>query len=138
MRVVLDTNVLVRSIGRQSAFRPVFDAFLAKRYELVISVGILFEYEEVLAERNSPLVATNIIAALLARTNVRRQRVSYDFRLVADDPDDDKFVNAYIAGQADYLVTDDRHFRTVLAVKFPMVRVVSAEVFLKLLQISKI
>ena len=138
MRVVLDTNVLVRSIGRQSAFRPVFDAFLAKRYELVISVGILFEYEEVLAERNSPLVATNIIAALLARTNVRRQRVSYDFRLVADDPDDDKFVNAYIAGQADYLVTDDRHFRTVLAAKFPAVRVVSAEVFLKLLQTSKI
>ena len=134
MRVVLDTNVLMRSIGRQSAFRPIFDAFLVKRFELVISVSILLEYEEVLADRNGPLVGAGVVALLLTRTNVRRQRISYDFRLVEDDPDDDKFVNAYIAGQADYLVTDDRHFRTVLAAKFPAVRVVSAEAFLELLK----
>ena len=134
MRVVLDTNVLMRSICRQSAFRPIFDAFLVKRFELVISVSILLEYEEVLADRNGPLVGAGVVALLLTRTNVRRQRISYDFRLVEDDPDDDKFVNAYIAGQADYLVTDDRHFRTVLAAKFPTVRVVSAEAFLELLR----
>ena len=134
MRVVLDTNVLVRSIGRQLAFRPIFDAFLVKRFELVISVSILLEYEEVLADRNGPLVGAGVVALLLTRTNVRRQRISYDFRLVEDDPDDDKFVNAYIAGQADYLVTDDRHFRTVLAAKFPAVRAVSAEAFLELLK----
>ena len=134
MRVVLDTNVLMRSIGRQSAFRPIFDAFLVKRFELVISVSILLEYEEVLADRNGPLVGAGVVALLLTRTNVRRQRISYDFRLVEDDPDDDKFVNAYVAGQADYLVTDDRHFRTVLAAKFPAVRVVSAEAFLELLK----
>ena len=134
MRVVLDTNVLMRSIGRQSAFRPIFDAFLVKRFELVISVSILLEYEEVLADRNGPLVGAGVVALLLTRTNVRRQRISYDFRLVEDDAADDKFVNAYIAGQADYLVTDDRHFRTVLATRFPAVRVVSAEAFLGLLR----
>ena len=124
----------MRSIGRQSAFRPIFDAFLVKRFELVISVSILLEYEEVLADRNGPLVGAGVVALLLTRTNVRRQRISYDFRLVEDDAADDKFVNAYIAGQADYLVTDDRHFRTVLAAKFPAVRVVSAEAFLELLK----
>ncbi|RYE89936.1 MAG: putative toxin-antitoxin system toxin component, PIN family [Cytophagaceae bacterium] len=133
MRVILDTNVLVKAIGRQSAFRPLFDAFLAKCYDLVISTEILLEYEEVLSERNGPLVSTSILTVLLTRSNVRRQRISFDFRLVEQDPDDDKFVNAYIAGQADYLVPDDRHFRVVLASRFPTVRVVSTADFMELI-----
>jgi uncharacterized protein len=65
VRVVLDTNVLVKCIGRQSAFRPIFDALLAGRFVLVVSTSILLEYEEVLAERNGPLVGTSILAVLL-------------------------------------------------------------------------
>ena len=134
MRVVLDTNVIIRSIGTQSAYRPIFDAFLAERFELVVSTSMLLEYEEILTERNGALVGTGVVALLLTRPNVRRQRISYDFRLIADDPDDDKFVNAYVAGQADYLVTDDRHFRSALASRFPQVRVVPVEGFLELLK----
>lgn len=133
MRVVLDTNVLLKSIGRQSPYRPLFDAFLAQRYELVVSTAILLEYEEILAERNGQLVSDSILTVLLTRSNVRRQRISYDFRLVPQDPDDDKFVNAYVAAGANYLVTDDRHFRTVLAVRFPQVRVVGAAEFISVL-----
>lgn len=133
MRVVLDANVLVKAIGRQSPFRPLFDAFLAKRYELVVSTSLLLEYEEILTERNGPLVGDSILAVLLTRSNVRRQRISFDFRLVEQDPDDDKFANAYVASQADYLVTDDRHFRVVLASQFPQVRVVSAAEFMAVL-----
>lgn len=133
VRIVLDTNVLVKSIGRQAPLRPIFDAFLAKRYELVVSTSILLEYEEVLTERNGSLVGDSILAVLLTRSNVRRQHISYDFRLIEADPDDDKFVNAYVAGQADYLVTDDRHFRSALASRFPQVRVVSAAEFLAVL-----
>ena len=133
MSVTLDTDVLVKSIGRASAFRPMFDAFLDKRYELVVSTSMLLEYEKVLTDRNGTLVAAGILTALLTRTNVRRQRVSFDFRLVEQDPDDDKFVNAYVAGQADYLVTDDRHFRSVFAARFPVVRVVSAAGFLSII-----
>lgn len=133
MRVILDTNVLLKSIGRTSPFRSVFDAFLAKEYELVVSTSILLEYAEILTERNGPLVGDSILTVLMTRSNVRRQRISYDFRLVEQDPDDDKFVNAYVAGQADYLVTDDRHFRVVLASRFPQVRVVSVVEFAALL-----
>ena len=80
MRIVLDTNVLVKAIGRQSPFRPIFDAFLAKSYELVVSTSILLEYEEVLTERNGPLVGNSLLAVLLTCSNVRRQRISYDFQ----------------------------------------------------------
>ncbi len=44
MRVVLDTNVLLVSIGRQSPFRPIFDALLQQRLTLVVSTRILLEY----------------------------------------------------------------------------------------------
>jgi len=137
VRVVLDTNVLIKAIGRQAVFRPIFDAFLTKRYDLVVSTSILLEYEEVLSERNGPLVGTSILTVLLTRSNVRRQRINYDFRLVEQDPDDDKFVNAYVASQADYLVTDDRHFRVVLASQFPTVRVVSTAEFMEVLTASQ-
>jgi predicted nucleic acid-binding protein len=107
--------------------------FLAKYYELVVSTSLLLKYEEILTERNGSLVGNSVLAVLLTRSNVRRQRISFDFRLVEQDPDDDKFVNAYVAGQADYLVTDDRHFRVMLASKFPTVRVVSAAEFMEVL-----
>lgn len=134
MRAVLDTNALLRCIGSKSAFRPIFDSLLLGNYTLVVSTSILYEYEEVLSERNGSFVTDATLAAILSLDNLVRQRIDYDFRLVAQDPDDDKFVNAYVAGQADYLVTDDRHFRSVLASKFPRVRVVSAAEFLDVLE----
>lgn len=133
MRAVLDTNALLKCIGLKSAFRPIFDSLLLGNYTLVVSTSILYEYEEVLSERNGSFVTDATLAAILSLDNLVRQRISYDFRLVAQDPDDDKFVNAYIAGQADYLVTDDRHFRSILTSKFPQVRVVSAADFLVVL-----
>ena len=134
MRAVLDTNALLQSLGLKSAFRPIYNALLLGDYELVVSTSILLEYEEVLARHHGPYPTAVTLSSLLLLDNLVRQRISYDFRLVENDPDDDKFVNAYVAGQADYLVTDDRHFRRVLASAFPAVRVVTAGAFLERLK----
>ena len=74
-------------------------------------------------------MARNVLELLLGPAQARLQPIWFSFGLPADDPDDQKFVDAYVAAQADYLVTDDRHFRTVLAARFPQVRVVSAAEF---------
>ena len=47
--------------------------------------------------------------------------------------DDDKFVDCAVAGNADYLVTDDRHYRRFKDVEFPKLRVVTARQFLDIL-----
>ena len=133
MRVVLDTNVLLVSIGRQSPFRLIYDALLHQRLVLIVSTGILLEYEEILAQRNGPVVAQNVLDALENLRNVSRHEVRYNWHLPFLDPDDQKFVDAYVAGQADYLVSNDRHFGELAAAGFPMVRVVSAVEFLKIL-----
>lgn len=131
MRIVLDTNVLLVSIGRRSPFRPIFDALLQQRLTLVVSTGILLEYEEILAQRNGPAVAHNVLQALGNLRNVSRHEVRYNRRLPFVDPDDQKFVDAYLAGSADYLVSNDRHFDELGAAGFPAVRVLSSEDFLE-------
>lgn len=131
MRVVLDTNVLLVSIGRKSPFRPVFDALLRQRFTLIVSTSILLEYEEILAQRNGPAVAQNVLEALSNLRNVSRQEVRYQWRIPFADPDDQKFVDAYVAGNADYLISNDRHFDGLGNAGFPNVRVLTAEIFLE-------
>lgn len=98
LRAVLDTNALLQSLGLKSAFRPIYNALLRGEYELVVSTSTLLEYEEVLARHHGPYLTTVTLSSLLLLDNLVRQRISYDFRLVENDPDDDKFVNAYVAG----------------------------------------
>ena len=64
---------------------------------------------------------------------LRKSYTYYTFELITADPDDNKFVDCYVAAHADYLVSNDRHFEGLSAAGFPAVRVVSAGEFLQLL-----
>lgn len=134
MRVVLDTNVLLPSIRRRSRLRWLFDALLDGAFTLVASTPILLEYEEVIGERTTPEVAQNVLHALLALPNVERVEPRFHWRLVTADPDDDKFVDAYLTGGADALVTHDAHFDVLQGLDFPPVTVLSAEAFRETIQ----
>jgi len=41
---------------------------------------------------------------------LRRVSPGFRFHLITADPDDDKFADCAIAAEADYLITEDRHF----------------------------
>lgn len=127
MRVVLDTNVLLPSIRRGSRYRPLLDALLEGHYTLVVSTPILLEYEEVIARRTTAEVAQNVLGALLALPNVERMEPRFHWRLITADPDDDKFVDAYLGAGADALVTHDAHFGVLRGLDFPPVTLVSAD-----------
>ncbi len=45
------------------------------------------------------------------------------------DPDDNKFVDCAIIANADYIVSDDSHFKVLKDIPFPVVRVLSLEQF---------
>lgn len=61
MRIVLDSNVLVTSVGKKSRLRPIWEAFIAGSYQLVVSEDILKEYEEILQEHAAPGAASIIM-----------------------------------------------------------------------------
>jgi uncharacterized protein len=134
MRVVLDTNILLVSIPRKSKYRPIFEKFLAGRFELVISNDILSEYVEIIGEKASPVVASNIAELLLSLQNVHHVNIFYNWNLIKEDPADNKFVDAALSGRCDYIVTNDRHFLHLSEITFPKIGIVSLEAFMGLIR----
>lgn len=62
------------------------------------------------------------------------KRVYYSWNAITQDPDDNKFFDVAVAGNADYLVTNDAHFKEVEKLTFPKVQIISAGVFLDLIE----
>jgi predicted nucleic acid-binding protein len=48
MKVVLDSNVLLIALGKKSEYKPIWEAFIEGKYQLVISDEIIYEYQEIL------------------------------------------------------------------------------------------
>jgi len=133
MRIVLDSNVLVASVGKKSRLRPIWEAFIAGSYKLVVSEDILKEYEEILQEHAAPGAASIIMEIFIESPDVITQKVYYNWNAITVDPDDNKFFDIAVASDADYLVTNDRHFDKVKTITFPTVKVITSKEFLTLL-----
>ena len=133
MIVVLDTNVLLVSVPPKSAYRPIFDALLEGKFHLALSNDILSEYIEVIERKANSIVANNIAEMLLNLDNLNKIEVYFEWNLIEKDPDDNKYVDAAIAAGADFIVTNDQHFRILKSVDFPKVIVVGIDEFLDLI-----
>jgi putative PIN family toxin of toxin-antitoxin system len=133
MKVVLDTNILLVSIAKKSAYRLIFDSLLSNKFDLIISNDILSEYTEIIALKTNVMVATNISEMLLALSNVQKQDVFYKWNLIDADKDDNKFVDCAIAGSVDYLVTNDKHFNCLKSIEFPKLSLLNIDGFMDLL-----
>ena len=134
MKVVLDTNVLIAAFGKSSPYRKIFDAFLNYQFTLLLSNDVLMEYLEVIQQKTNAFVAENILMSLLSAENTELQEIFFHWNLVEHDKEDNKFSDLAIAGNADYLVTNDAHFNIVKLNQFPPINVISAEEFLKVLK----
>ena len=125
IRIVLDTNVVVSMIGRTSEHRWIFDKILASEFLLCISNEILLEYEEILAAKTTPEIASNFTDFLASFPAVEQIQVFYNWRLIPNDPDDDKFVDCAVAAKAFCIVSEDRHFRPYKMNEHPPLRVLN-------------
>lgn len=112
MNVVLDTNVLVSGLLFGGVPGRILAAWSAGSFRLVISPPILEEYRRVgfeLSKGREPLVSA--LGALLAMLTVHAVLVNaprLDER-VSEDPDDDMFLAAAVAGHAGVIVSGDKH-----------------------------
>lgn len=134
MRVILDTNLLLVSIGKKSPYRPIFDAFLANQFTLVISNDLLLEYAEIIEHKTNILVATNIIEMLLSKSNVEKKEIYFKWGLLTSDYDDNKFVDTAIVGSVDFIVTNDKHFNPLKDIDFPKVETITIDNFLEIIK----
>ena len=129
--VVIDTNCLLQIIARKSPYRPIWDAFLAGRYDLCVSNDILEEYQEILGKQISQSVAENIVLLILNQQNVQLVDPYFHMDLITADPDDNKFVDCAFAAGADYLVSEDSHFNVLHKTSFPHLNLVTLDEFMQ-------
>lgn len=132
--VVIDTNCLIQMLGRHSIYHSLWSAFLQEKFTLCLSNEIINEYEEILAMKASPRVATLFLQVIARASNVIRKDPYFKFHLIEQDPDDNKFVDCAIVNGADYIVSEDAHFRVLGHIPFPTVRVVSLDQFMLQMQ----
>jgi predicted nucleic acid-binding protein len=96
----------------------------------VLSNEILTEYDGVLTRHYSASTAAHVLEILLSAPNTSFQEAYYKWQLIEVDPDDNKFVDVAIATNADFLVTNDRHFEVLKQLAFPRVPVIRLQEFL--------
>lgn len=128
-KIVLDTNILVAIIGRKSPFRWIFDCLIEGKLILCVSNEILFEYQEILAKKTSAKVAENVINFIIISPFTERTEIFFNFGLISEDADDNKFVDCAIASNAICLVSNDSHFQVLKSIDFPKVTVLSLSQF---------
>ena len=83
---------------------------------LALSTAILHKYEEVAAAMYGPVFAREVMHFLdLAAASgfIRHFTPQFHFRIITADPDDDIFADCAIAADAEYIITEDRHFKAL-------------------------
>jgi len=78
-------------------------------------------------------VTVNLLGTILTATNIALHDVFYNFLLVTNDIDDNKFADTYIAAGADMLVSNDTALLALNKNEFPHVKVVTLQAFSKML-----
>ena len=133
-KIVLDTNCLISSLSRRGQYYPVWKGLQAGNYTLCVSTEILEEYAEIITQKMSVEVATNVIHLLLESQFVELINPYFRLQLIKDDHDDDKFVDCAFAANATFIVSDDTHYDVLKDIEFPKLLVLKLKEFLGLLQ----
>lgn len=111
MIVVLDTNVVIRMVGRQSPLARLVQAISYGELQVAVSPAMWLEYEEVCMELKSPRHRESLqrLFALVAVAHgtILQANPAFRFQTIAADPDDNAFADCAIAAGADFPLTDD-------------------------------
>lgn len=138
MRVVIDTNVVVSALLSSTGIpAQILEAWRLDAFELVVSEPILVEYRKSLSyerllarHRMSQEEITEVVEgfreyAVLVAPNQK-------IEAVPDDPEDNKFLEGALAGEAAYVVSGDSH---LLALRhYQDIQILSPAAFLTLLR----
>jgi predicted nucleic acid-binding protein len=119
---VLDTDVVVAAFRSDAgASREILQGALARRFELLLSVPLMLDYEAVLSRpehlATSGASAQDVSDVLDGLAAVgRRVKLAFRWRPVLPDPNDDMVLETAINGEARAIVTfNERDFNPVAA-----------------------
>ena len=129
LKIVFDTNVLLVSISPHSQYHWIFEHLISGSFDLFITNEILMEYEEIIGERYNKQMVNDIFELLLALPNVYQIIPHFKWNLITADPDDNKFVDCFVASNAYCIVTHDKHFNILKQIDFPKIKICKIRYF---------
>ncbi len=116
MRIVLDTNCIIQIVGRNTPYHKIFQDILSGKLILLISKDVVLEYEDIFSSKISSDFSVFFIKTLLESPFINKVEVFYRWNLVAIDSDDNKFIDLGLNGNADYLITNDKHLNILKSI----------------------
>ena len=135
-QIVLDTNCLLQALPTHSPYHKIWTEILQGKISLCVNTEILNEYEEILEIKTNREIAHNVVEAIARLHTTRYQETYIHFGLIEQDVDDNKFVDCAIAADAEYIVTNDKHFNPLKDIPWPKVKIISLANFVKRLGIA--
>ena len=100
---------------------------------LCISNSILEEYIEIIGRFWGKDIAQDVANVIINSEYTRFVDPTFNYNLILQDPDDNKFVNCALVANARFIVTEDRHFDVLKTIDFPKIDVIGIDDFLKTL-----
>lgn len=116
MRAVLDTNVLISGVIATGVPHKLLAGGFDREYQMVISVETLTEFRETLLKYPERFqMSEDEVQQEVETIRYFAEFVDpvEEFTVVEPDPDDDKFLEAAVAGDVDYLVSGDGHLLNI-------------------------
>lgn len=110
---------------------------MAGEVRLCVNTEILNEYEEIISQKTNSEIAHNVVESIARLSTTIYQESYIHFGLIQEDLDDNKFVDCAIASDADFIVTNDAHFRVLETISWPKVSIMKIAEFMLLLDSAR-
>lgn len=117
--IVIDTNVYISSlISPVGIPAKIMELVHAKKFTLLVSYSILNEYTSTALypaiQKRHGLSKKQIEEKIFRLAKVGRKITPENpLEVVQDDPDDNKFIECAVEGEADFIISGDKHLKNL-------------------------
>ena len=131
MKIVLDTNIFISGIFWKGTSNKIINNWREKKFTLVTSLEAVSEIIKVLKDFKIKLSDGMIKewVDLIVRNSMIVEPKE-KIKIVKDDPKDDIFIETAVAGNVDYIVSQDNHLLKLK--EFRGIKIITPEEFNKI------
>lgn len=132
IRVVFDTNILISGLLYMGKPKQLIDLTLDGKIELITSVDIINEFRLVIRRDKFKLSKEEqeaFISFIIRLASIIK--IKSNFKVVKEDPDDDKIIRTAYDGKVSYIVSGDHHLLDME--EFLGIKIVTANRILEIL-----
>lgn len=130
MNIVLDTNIFISGIFWKGDPYKILLLWKDCKVQLISSIEIITEISRTLSDFKIRLpeeLQKEWIHTITINSTIVEPKEK--FTIIQDDPTDNKFIEAAIAGKAEYIITRDKHLLKIQ--QFRNVKIITPTEFLK-------